>query len=535
MESRNRTGNCIWWAVFAVVLCLQMLTLFYYGNRKAGFHEDEYYSYYSSNRTAGLFEPDREWMDRDAFRNEFVVLPGEGFNYGLVAMVQSWDVHPPFFYFILHTACSLFPGMFSKWLGIGVNMIAFAINFMLLSWLVFMVTDRNKILTLLVAVVHGWNGVIISGVMFIRMYEWLTVFVLLCACLHVHAMKRNEVRFKTFLVPLMAVTYLGFLTQYYYIIFLFFMAAGFCLWLLIRDRKIGNCIKYGMSCGAALGLAVISYPACLSHIFRGYRGTGAASEFLDTANTGMRLRFFAGLMNEYMFDGYLWLWLILIGIMAVILFAGRGKRKEEAFRADIAPYLLLLFTVCGYFFAVSKTALLLYETSNRYQLPVYGILLMLVIVALYGLGRKIINIFSWNDLVNKVGIGALFVLFLVGDIHGLVTGKVIFLYEDDRAQMEYARENAHETVVVLYNDITSYNVWWCAQELMQYDRIYFASEGNKEKIEDDHICGSNKMIVYAADHDTKEESLDMLLESNPGLKDYRLISTKSLWSVYEFE
>ena len=39
---------------------------------------------------------------------------------------------------------------------------------------------------------------------------------------------------KKFLLPLMAVNYLGFLTQYYYLIFLFFMAVGFCLWNLLH-------------------------------------------------------------------------------------------------------------------------------------------------------------------------------------------------------------------------------------------------------------------------------------------------------------
>lgn len=112
---------------------------------------------------------------------------------------------------------------------------------------------------------------------------------------------------------------------------------------------------------------------------------------------------------------------------------------------------------------------------------------------------------------------------------------MIFLYEEDRLNVEYARENQHVPVIVLYNDATPYHVWWCAQELMQYDRIYFASQGNPEKIEDEIICGSRKVIVYAADYDTQEESLRMIQESNPALKMHRLVGQKGLWSVYEFE
>ena len=61
--------------IMAAMLLLQLLVLLYFGNRKAGFHEDEMYTYYSSNKTAGLFVNDRQWMERDQLRNDFLVLP----------------------------------------------------------------------------------------------------------------------------------------------------------------------------------------------------------------------------------------------------------------------------------------------------------------------------------------------------------------------------------------------------------------------------------------------------------------------------
>ena len=439
-------------------------------------------------------------------------------------------------------------------------------------------------MTLLVALIHGFNPIIISGVMFIRMYEWLTVFILLCACLHVYMVMKLEkenginrkLEWKRFLLPLMLTNYLGFLTQYYYIIFLFFIAVGFCFWNFLpcfgkRDGGRGIsihkenlkysvllCMKYGSACGISLLLAIISYPASLSHIFRGYRGTGAVSEFLDATNTTERLGFFAELMNEYLFDGYLWLWIVVIAVMGIVVYWKMRKIKKSDMDSvslengemsleynksgggSVTTYFLLLFAVCGYFFTVSKTALLLYETSNRYQLPIYGIVLILIISVLYGLWKGLIILFGWGkgENVRRLAVAGgvlLCFLFLAGDAHAVFTGKVLFLYEEEQEDMAYARENAHIPVIILYNDVTPYNVWWCSQELMEYDRIYFASEGNRERITDEIICNSGKIIVYAADYDTKEESLNMILESNDGLEDYRLVSRKSLWSVYEFE
>lgn len=538
MNHKNNRENYMWRAAMIVLLCLQVLLVLYYGSKKEGFHEDEYYSYYSTNRTSGLSIPDREWVNKDTYRNEFLVLPGEGFRYGLVATVQSWDVHPPFFYFLLHTASSLFPGVFSKWIGIGVNLSAYIINFFLLAWLTYMITDKNKRITFLVSVVYGFNAMTISGVLFIRMYEWLTVFVLLLACLHIRAMKRQDMRFDKFLLPLMFVNYVGFLTQYYYIIFLFFMAVGFCLWLLWRDRNIFNCIRYGTSCVFSLGLAVISYPSALAHIFRGYRGTGAAAEFLDSANTADRLLFFAGLMNEYVFNGYFFVLLFVILAMGMVLLSRKRKnsfgRKMEI-RGDYKPYFLLLFAVCGYFFTVSKTALLLYETSNRYQLPIYGIVVMLVVMALYLLSGRLFHALFINEKLKRAGIFFLFIIFLAVDAHALISGKVLFLFEEDAGRVAYAKENAHVPVVILYNAVTPYHVWWCSEELMEYDGAYFMNGDNLDQITDRTITNSNRLIVYAADSDTKEEGLSLLLKGNPKLKEYRMVSQKSLWSVYEFE
>lgn len=536
-REQGQRKHGLWMLAFGLLLCVQVLVLLYFGSMKAGFHEDEYYSYYSTNRTAGLYQPDREWVERDTFRNEFVVLEGERFRYGLVSLVQSWDVHPPFYYFILHTACSFFPGVFSKWLGIGINILAFCINFLLLSWLAYRVSGRNRKLAFAVAAVHGWNAVIISGVMFIRMYEWLTVFVLLCACLHVKAVTSKQMRIRSFLLPLMVVNYLGFLTQYYYIIFLFFIAAGFCLWRLVQDRHIWNCMKYGLACGLSLVAAVVSYPACVSHIFRGYRGTGAVSEFVNVQNTGERIRFFGGLMNEYLFDGMMWLWLILLAVLlGVFIIAGKkGKGLSE----EGIACLLLACAVTGYFFTVSKTALLLYETSNRYQLPIYGLVLMLLIVGVYSLWKNAVHIFCCgnevraNKLIN-IGMAAVLMVLLAGDIHGICAGKVIFLYQEDAALMDYAKTHANTPVIILYNDATPYHVWWCSQELMQYEKVYFASQANKEPLTDEILCNSENVIVYAADYETQEESLQMILDSNEKLSGYKQVGSKSLWSVYEF-
>ena len=86
-QTAGLSKNYILW--FLIIWVAQMAAAFYFCTQKQGFHEDEYYTYYATARTAGFYVEDGQWMDRETYRNEFVVLPGERFQYGLVKQVQS--------------------------------------------------------------------------------------------------------------------------------------------------------------------------------------------------------------------------------------------------------------------------------------------------------------------------------------------------------------------------------------------------------------------------------------------------------------
>lgn len=543
-KEKKRIG---FWAVLFLLLFLQLTVLIYYGNRKAGFHEDEFYSFYSTNKTAGLFVEDRTWQERDDFRNDFVVLEHERFRYNIVKQMQSWDVHPPLYYYLLHTVCSFFPGVFSKWLGISVNVAAFIPCFFLLFSIVKSIVEeeekkgskeRAEGLAFLVCLFWGFSGAVVSGVMFIRMYQWLTLFLLFLTWLHVRAWKQDKYGI-CFYLPLSATVFLGFMTQYYYIIFHVFLGAGFCL-LLLRHKKVKEFLGYGFSCAAGLALAILYYPACLSHIFRGYRGTEAVSEFTDTENTLGRLRFFAGLFDDYVLNGCLAVILLLVcmGWLAVMYANKRGKLHGAGMGkgSKRRQMLLLLSFVCaGYFFTISKTALLLGETSNRYQLPIYGLLLFLLLYFVYrpvevlleATGEKK-RVFCFTAVVMLLGI-----LGILMTSHA--DGKVFFLYEEDAKLMEYAEQNKDVPVVVYYRDDSELNVWRLSDELMVYPRIYLANQNNQEPITDEIITGSDRLLVYVADKEDKEACLEGLLQSNEKLSSYKEIAGKSLWTLYELE
>lgn len=616
-------------ACFLVLWVAQMAAAFYFCTQKQGFHEDELYTYYSTARTNGFYVEDGKWMERETYRNEFVVLPGERFQYGLVKQVQSWDVHPPMYYWVFHTVASLVPGVFSKWIGLSVNLFFHGINLLLLAWLTYLVSKKDGTITLLVNLVYGFSPAAMSGVVFIRMYEMLTTFVLFCAILHVRVVqtiqagwaarqaerpeqakracargdsaglfrskrkdaeglseggrRKDAVNLPAATLFLMAaVTYVGFLTQYYYFIFLFFLAAAFCLWLLQRDRKIGNCLRYVLAQGLAFGLAYLTYPAFPGQMFRGQRGAQATKNFFDFSNTFERIRFFLDLMNGYVFGYFFFIILLVMAAMAVRVHHIKNDRKEvvsgqeedtgqrriesAAGRADDAAqsfyendprfgaaFWILLIAAAGYFIAVSKTALLLGNTSNRYQLPIYGIVVLLVLYSCKTLWRQAVSasdrrraaaeetqgaekkpgisyrlcpaafkvlltalkpigslwgrfvefLIKHREIMEKAAIA--FCLAIVAS--GYLRVDVVFLYPTAKEERALAREQAAEgiPVVYVYQPGEEWCIWAVADVLMEYERVYFISADIDGLITEPAIVNADALVVYLSREDWEKK------------------------------
>lgn len=463
--------------------------------------------------------------------------------------MQSQDVHPPLYYFVFHTVCSLFPGVFSKWQEIAVNLFAYVGSYILLAYCAYTAVlcgkegkgvDNKKaeMVSLLACLFWGFSAAVISGVVFIRMYQQLTLFVLLCLALHLRAIRKQEFMIGGFFLPLTVTAFLGFLTHYY-IIFHFFLGAGFCVYLLFKlpdKKKIKGVISYAAACAVGLGAALLYYPPALSHIFKGYRGTGAVSAFGDASNTVDRLRFFWGLFDDYVMNGTLSILLLALALLAVTAGYLKGSFTGDKVNPAVG---LMLFTAAGYFFAVSKTALILGEDSNRYQLPVYGIWCYLLLYGAWSLAERLAGQkkgrFFEKASMEKALFGICCAAVLLIDCTALGKGKVFFLYEEEKEIMEFVKAHKDVPVVVFYHEVSGYYILWLSDELMEYPRVYLASMENEELIVDETIMQSDSLLVYVATHEEEEKYLQDLLEVNENLSSYQEVAERGygVWRLYE--
>lgn len=519
-----------------------------YGFQKAGFHEDEYYTYYSTNRSIGLFQPDREWQERQAVLDEFTVRRGEEFNYGLVKLVQSWDVHPPLYYFIFHTICSFVPGVFTKWTGIAANLIAFTISFVFLCLLM----ERLRVpfwVELLTLIFWGLNPQTVSANIFVRMYAWLGAAVIVCGYLHVRLIKEYDTLsldlgqlFLKGYLPIMTVSFLGFLIQYFYIFFFFCIGVATTAVIVFSKRHIKEGALYAAGCAISLALAVLVYPSALRHLFGGYRGSDASGSFLDMGNTWMRLSFFTGLLNDFVFAGGLVVIaaLLFVGTLVKLtrnpgrtagmgnMNTGNEKRLDGAGIMEHSAQAIAVLTAgtLGYFLLASKTALLVGAASNRYEMPIYALVILLIFMdagyVLEGVGGSRMLIYAFSAVCL-----ALLLKGLVSD------QRVLFLYPEDTAKISYAAENSGEVAVVMFNPATPQNVWRLTDELLEYPKVYYMDEENTAPVTDPAVTGASKIILYAADDDFQDEAFDNLLGSCRSLSTMTRVFSEDMWSTYE--
>ena len=518
-----------------ITIVLQLAVALCFCMQKQGFHYDENYSYYSSNVTYGLNPPDGDWLSGSTIAEEFCITPGMGFNFPLVAQMQSFDVHPPVYYFLLNIICSLSSGIFSKWQGLILNLIFFVISELLIIAIANKVGNKNKAITWFSLALFGFSPAIISGITFIRMYMLLTSECMALILLHMNMLtdiKNNSSlsRFVKYLIQIAVTVYIGFLTHYYFAVFAFFVAAFTTLYLFFSKNTRKTSYIYAITVIAGLLSAVLSYPASLRHIFRGYRGTEAMGAFFDMNNLSDRMGLFVGLIDDYVLNRTFYI-LLLIILLAYVQARFMNKR--------VSPNLcfgLSFITAVGYFAIVMKTALMNYEEAVRYEMPIYGLLIILIVVSLYSLiinPSPVTEGDSRGGQVQRLLFGVILAITLVMQVKGLYDGKVLFLYPEEKSEKEFATEHKDDVIIYVYDNDNKWKMWDNAHELEQYNRIYCIEMNHEGGIDNRELLEAKHAYAYVMRYDAGKQLIHRFITDNPNLHTAVLIEERGFADIYE--
>ena len=479
MDHINQRDRIILIILSAVFIALAAFVL---GN-KTNLHGDEVFTYGLSNHpyihTFNIkAEEGTVYTPADILWNEYMqVQPGHQFDYRNVWKNQEADVHPPLYYALVHTISSFFPGRYSVWFAGSVNVV-FGVLLIFCAFFLSLEIFGKKIYAFLTTVFFMCSAGMLPSVSYLRMY----VMAMFWCCLATYLLVRyfHEGGSKKFYRRLYAVTTLGILTHYYFLIYLFFLACVFCV-MLLTEKQYKNMGKF---CAAvALGgvTAIAVFPRMLRHIFGGQRGAEAASNLTGGTLSDYleRLKTFFDFLNGQLF-GNLGIVLAVAFILAVVI----RKKRDRKMQAEKRIVLLLIPSLC-YFLLVSKIAAYI---SDRYLQPIYPMVFLLGAYALYVIGHSILS--------EKRAAAAMAVGAVILTAAGLWFCQWPYLYRDSEALLQHAANLSDHLCVYIYDD-----TWqgWKVQpffyEVRNYRSVVFVSQKNLELLDTWNLEQEDGIVV----------------------------------------
>ena len=297
--------------ILITLFAVLMLNLCWWGTKKQGFYCDEMYSYHFVCQTGyPSVNGDKDgetylntWHTPEHFMDYLTITPEEAFDFAGVCKTIGEDVHPPVYYLLLEIVCSiagfLLPGAFTKWCGIGLNMLFFALTILALFFMGRKIY-HSDFWAALTCILYGISAGAVTTVMFLRMYMIFTFTCVLFSWVNFEFFKQlweGEKKKRGLLfLKLFAVTVLGILNHYYFFLFAFFTCL--LLWgCILLKKKFVFAFQYAAVMGTGIGFSYLLWPYMREDIFSGYRGVEAFDNLADGSGYAESIRMFCRLMQ----------------------------------------------------------------------------------------------------------------------------------------------------------------------------------------------------------------------------------------------
>lgn len=535
--SQNR-----WFLLTVFFLCILM---FYFINQKQGFHEDEIFSYGSSNyrydnvyRPYGYAEASQDvfynqvWNSKNKITNiknyffhydtlktdetlskeipifrqkedaltYLTIGKGDVLNYFSVYYNQARDVHPPLFYFLVHFVSTIFYGQFSKYIIFTINLVFFVGTL----WIIKKIMEKLDIKKMAIPtmILYGASMGCISTVMFQRMYMMLTFFSVLYLYLTIKFVQEDFKIEKKY--PWIFTILFGFLTQYYFCIYIVFVFLLVSAYLLTKKeyQKLG---RYFLVHVIAAVIGILFYPASIYHIFFSYRGLGDGREVAKPIIQSC-IYYFSQIYKLFGMKHLLFLILVLYFILIL-------KNKVKIDCKKIFYCSLIFLPSVMYLFTIAKIAPFLGEDyTSRY------IMLLFPIIAV-----GVAYLFSFAT--KKQGI--FFTISLLLSVNGLYYNEPVYLYKDYQKAMDIATIYKDDYFVYVYDN--SFTHLSSLPEFATYKASLIINENNYDfsLLENDELINSNEFILCIKNWLNVEDILNKVLEGSHYTKYEKLLELKS--------
>ena len=473
------------------------------------------------------------WISAEQFRDYVTVDGDDAFDYLSVYFNVKDDNHPPVHFMLLHTMSSLFGGTLSPWLGCFINLVCLGITLWLLLRLgrqladIFFMRERGRQLGILAVLLYGLSTGALATVLLIRMYGLLSC--LCVALLSLYVEKWNNHGFDRKNKVLIAVTVLGFLTQYFFLFYCILLAAVTAAGLLCgkRTRELWIYIR-SMILAAVIGLAL--FPFAVADVFSSGRGTEALDNLASGfSGYGARLLSFGKIVADRTVGGPLLIAACLAGVVLAVTAGCRKYQKYREYRRDGAEKAgpnaipnvipnaipnagilsLLIVPVIGYFLLASRMSPYLVD---RYVMPLFPLAALLLALLLSYLGKKLSEVCGWTEWATGI-----WLIVLTVAVQGLrlagYDGE--YLYRGYEQQERVAEEYALLPCICVYAGVGYYEN---LPEFMHYDSTLLVTAEELAERKDVASIQSLDRVAVLIKPGVEESSVISVMQEKYGLE-----------------
>ena len=479
----KRYGKILAVLIIAAAVCL------FFANKKSGYHIDEIYSFGLANSYYAPYITDikdGDIVDKVFTRQELIdyltVGDDDAFAFGSVYYNQTQDVHPPLFYWLLNFVSSVCRNVgFSKWPALIMNLVIYIGTLFLLYKLASELFD-DETAALAAVIIYALSAVGISTFLLIRMYALLAFWTVLLALLILRHLKSEKNRY----YPLIFLTvFAGMMTQYYFVFYAFFVCLAYDIYLLI-SKKYKSLLLFSLSAVCGVAAMVISFPACIDHIFTGNGQVVSGSNALENlSNISSWLSKFSGYMDIYLkLRIFVRLFILLLFCAVTILIIRKEKLKE-----NIALKPIQFIIIIPAFLAAILVFIVSPVIEQRYVYNILPIIILSICPLFIIVFRCLKKFPKYNIIVPAV----LTALILVSAFELKVnTPDYLFKEENDYSEIT---DKYTSLPCVYFDDNYFAPITADITQLLKFDEFLVVNDSNSEKLKD-YLSSSDEYITF---------------------------------------
>lgn len=258
---------------FLLIISISISFRLYHAGQKKIYHVDELISYQCVNTTFRDKEQDQKfkekWITGSDYIDYYFTIKKENLKKDIKILLRNTkdSEHPNLYYIALRLA--LFKGIrgvhgLFKYYGIGLNIFFYSIGTFFL-YLLYINIYKNKNYALLAVFLYSISLGAISNSLFIRMYEFLSTLTIITTFLVFTIIDKNKPTFFDFCLLSLTFT-TGYLTHYYYTIFLMFLAFAI-LYHYMERRQLKYFLYYCITAIQGFITAQAIYPLFMRNMF----------------------------------------------------------------------------------------------------------------------------------------------------------------------------------------------------------------------------------------------------------------------------